>query len=375
MWLSGRRAAAEWGTVEADAAGGFVLTDHRHGRRYPGLCSLRSEADRGDAYTHEADDSRPPLVAEFGPARGIWGGPLIAAIAREFHVPGRARGRVYARLDARSRLLRFVVEGWNLSGDHRLRVHFPLPAGCASSTVLADMHYGLVERPARQQGVPPSPMEHRPATAPMHRFVSVEDGLTVFGRGTYEYEVTPDGSVAVTVLRAVGQLSRGDLTARPGHAAWPAAIPAAQEPGPFRVEFAVAPVGIGAAASRHQVHLVETLAEEFHAPLGGLMLNWAVDPAPRVTGPTLDGVGLAFRAAKPAEDGQGVVLRCANLTDKSVRGAWVFGEPIGRARLVQLDESVIEPLEPLQGGRRVEFVAPPRAVVAVQIEAHLNRSS
>lgn len=105
------------------------------------------------------------------------------------------------------------------------------------------------------------------------------------------------------------------------------------------------------------------------------MLNWAVNPPPRVTGPTLEGAGLAFKAAKPAEDGCGVVLRCANQTDKSVRGAWVFGQPVAAARLVALDESTIAPLAPLQGGRRVEFVASPRAVVTVQIEPLLNRSS
>lgn len=374
VWLSGRRLAAEWGTVDPDPSGGFVLTDHENDRCVTGLCSLVSEGDRGDAYTHEADGTRPPLPAEFGPARGMWGGPLVAAIAREFHVLGRARGRVYARLDAGSRLVRFVIEGWNLSGDHRLRVRFPLPAGCTASTSLADMHYGSVERQSSGGATRHSSMEHRPPTAPMHRFVSVDGGLTIFGRGLYEYELQ-HGTVVITLLRAVGELSRDDLTARPGHVAWPAPIPEAQELGPFRAELAMALVGIGSEAPRRQVHMLETLAEEFHAPLGGLMLNWAVNPPPRVTGPTLEGAGLAFKAAKPAEDGCGVVLRCANQTDKAVRGAWVFGQPVAAARLVALDESTIAPLAPLQGGRRVEFVASPRAVVTVQIEPLLNRSS
>jgi alpha-mannosidase len=375
VWLSGRRLAAEWGTVDPDPGGGFTLVDHERGRTVPGLGLLVSEGDSGDAYTHQPEGSTPPVVAEFGPGRGVWNGPLVAAVARGFRVRGRARGVMYARLDAQSRMVRFVVEGWNLCGDHRLRVLFPLPPGCAAEEVVADMHYGPVSRHRSVDAGGPSSMEQPTATAPMHRYVSVADGLTVFGRGTYEYEITPEGAVAVTLLRAVGELSRDDLAARPGHAAWPAAIPAAQELGPFRVELAVAPVGIGSGASRDELLMVEALAEEFHAPLGGLMLNWATDPQRRIVGPRLDGAGLVFTAAKPGEAGRDVVFRCVNVTDQPVHGAWVFDRPIAAARLVALDESMIAPLVLIEAGRRVEFLAPPRAVVSVQVEPLLNRPS
>ncbi|MDH5550129.1 MAG: hypothetical protein OEZ42_09505 [Gemmatimonadota bacterium] len=375
VWLSGRRLAAEWGSVAPDPGGGFALVDDESGRTFTGLGSLVSERDVGDAYTHQLDGSTPPLTAEFGPCRTVRGGPLVAAAARDFHVPGRAHGVVYARLDARSRLVRFVIEGWNHSGHHRLRVLFPLPQGSGGPEVLADMQYGPVQRRVAGHAAEHSPMEYPVATAPMHRYVSVAGGLTVFGRGTYEYELTPDGKVAVTLLRAVGELSRDDLAARPGHAAWPAAIPDAQELGPFRTEMAVAPRRIGSGTSHDDLLTVETLAEEFHAPLGGLMLNWAIDPPRRVVGPLLDGSGLVFKAAKPSESGSGVVLRCVNVTDRPVRGAWVFAQPIAAARLTALDESAVAPLVPIEGGRRVEFLASPRAVVTVQVEPLLNRPS
>src|SRR5204862_133225 len=60
-----------------------------------------------------------------------------------------------------------------------------------------------------------------------------------------EYEWTPGGDLLVTLLRAVGQLSRGDLPTRPGHAGWPTPTPGAQCLGPDRIELALVPVTAG----------------------------------------------------------------------------------------------------------------------------------
>src|SRR5207249_11346267 len=82
-------------------------------------------------------------------------------------------------------------------------------------------------------------------TAPAHGFVAAVSGargLAVLAPGFFEYEWTPRGDLLVTLLRAVGELSRGDLPTRPGHAGWSVATPLAQCPGWTRVELAVAPV-------------------------------------------------------------------------------------------------------------------------------------
>jgi alpha-mannosidase len=68
-------------------------------------------------------------------------------------------------------------------------------------------------------------------TAPLQRYVSLFDerkGATVYSDGLAEYEAREDGSVAITLVRAVGELSRNDLPERPGHAGWPAPVPGAQ---------------------------------------------------------------------------------------------------------------------------------------------------
>src|SRR5439155_716194 len=67
-------------------------------------------------------------------------------------------------------------------------------------------------------------------------------GLALLAPGFFEYEWTSRGDLIMTLLRAVGELSRGDLPTRPGHAGWPTATPLAQCLGPCRVELALAPV-------------------------------------------------------------------------------------------------------------------------------------
>lgn len=77
----------------------------------------------------------------------------------------------------------------------------------------------------------------------------------------------------------------------------------------------------------------------------------------------LHGPGLAVSAIKPADDGDGMVLRCVNLLDRVVAGAWdVPG--LRNADLVRLDETSLGALS--VEGDRVAFSAQPRAIVSVR---------
>ena len=64
---------------------------------------------------------------------------------------------------------------------------------------------------------------------------SVEEGLDlVAGR-----DFTPDGTIAVTLLRCVGWLSRDDLDERRGPAGPGTATPGAQMPGKWAFDYAI----------------------------------------------------------------------------------------------------------------------------------------
>lgn len=348
---------ASWGGVRVTRDGFAVVVNGRTVRFTPGLID---ERDEGDSYTIQPVPGDRPPRARWGATRVVLAGPLVAAVARPFRIGGRVRGTLYLRLDAGSRLIRLVVEGRNLASQHRLRLVVPVAHG---DRAVADMAFGAVTRArgtARQR-----PGEEAPATtAPMHRYVST-GGWTICARGLHEYELLPGGGLAVTLLRAVGDLSRGDLAARPGHAGWPTATPGAQGLGAFRAELALAPGGVVERSRAASWDAVEAAADGFHAPLGGRMYRSGIDVPEVVGGPTLTGSGLAFRALKPREDGDGIVLRCVNLTRRARRGVWTFPWPLTRAFRARLDETIEAELPLSSARRRVEFRAGPREIVTV----------
>jgi alpha-mannosidase len=367
VWVSGRRVTGATVEVDESPRGGFAVSMREPERELSDIASLVSERDDGDTYSFEPVGGDTPVTARWGPTRAVWEGPLVAATAREFTLGDRARGAVFARLDAGSHLVRFVVQGVNLRGGHRLRVVFPLPRGAADSA-LVDTQYGPVWRAQQAFDRTSYPREWPVSTAPMQRYVSVPGGFTVFTRGLFEYEITPQGAVAVTLLRAVDELSRGNLRARPGHAAWPAATPAARELGGFRAEFALAGHAVDVDDAPDGWAAMERLAEEFHAPLAGLMLPYGTTLPDVVEGPELSGAGLGFKAAKPSEDGSALVLRCVNLTERAATGSWSLPFDIERAWWARLDETRLREVTPTAGERRIDFTAGPREVVTLVVE-------
>jgi len=100
-------------------------------------------------------------------------------------------------------------------------------------------------------------------------------------------------------------------------------------------------------------------------PLCGNTLRSAYTDLPAAGGIELAGEGLAFSTCKESEDGAWTVLRCVNVTDERVAGAWRLGAGVAEARLARLDETPLEPLE-VRGGA-VSFTAGARAVVTVLV--------
>jgi alpha-mannosidase len=93
----------------------------------------------------------------------------------------------------------------NTAKDHRLRVIFP--TGIRSNVASADSAFDIVQRPCDMK------TEGRNNQQPLESFFSLQDstgGLSVFSRGTQQYEVIPKGGLmALTLLRCIDIL--GDL--------------------------------------------------------------------------------------------------------------------------------------------------------------------
>ncbi len=220
--------------VEVDTDDGTFTIRTGTGLSVRGLNRYVDGGDGGDTYTWcppGADSivERPESVAvdveEAGPLRGR------VVVTTTYQWPTHAEGdedactkrsaatttatiRTVVSLTAGDPVVAVETTLDNRCRDHRLRVHFPLPApvdgshaGCAFVVVRRglDAEGGLAETP--------------PPTYPARRFVDCSGdgvGLAVITDGVVEYEVIDGGcELAVTLLRATGFLSRRRLALRP----------------------------------------------------------------------------------------------------------------------------------------------------------------
>jgi hypothetical protein len=379
----GRPAAAgdDWignGAIRVAVRDGAVSCASE-GREIRDWLAIEAEGEQGDLYTHSP--IRGSLVlGRMRRWRVTASGPLRAELAIDWEVdlPERhvtsAAGeanvvpatrlpvRTMVQLDAGAPFARLLVRGDQRTTDVRLRLLVRSDVG--APRVVADAAFGPVER--RSLNVPPAEqaMEHPVATAPLHRYVSCFDasgGATLFADGLTEYEADAGGTIAVTLTRSVGELSRRDLPERPGHAGYPVPTPLAQARGPFEAGFAFLLHGPRGAAT---VDRIERLADDALLPLEGGPWRTAVDPPSAVAGVTLEGAGLACSAVKESEYGDWLVLRCVNLWDAPAAGAWRL-EGITEACLARLDETPLASIT--VGDGAVRFEAPPRGIVTVLV--------
>jgi alpha-mannosidase/mannosylglycerate hydrolase len=347
--VAGRRVTrGDWTLTVADDAS-FTLTDAATGRTLPGLGRLVDVGDAGDTYTYDPPRHDETVVPVLRSAR-VYDSAVASRIVAhaDLTVPvgltadrsARSAQRVVLPLTVTATIhagvpeLDWRVEFDNAADDHRLQAHFPTAA--AADTWLADTHFSLLERPLKAPlGPLPGQRGHEAdaGVAPV-RSLATLPGLAVLAPGLPEVQgiAGQRPSLAVTVLRAVGWLSRPDLRARTAGAGPQLPTPEAQCRRRVR-----AAIGVRLTADEASV---TAAAARRRAPLRAYQLRpGAATPAP-VTGLRVDGAQVS--AYKPAEDGVGAVLRLVNPTSTEVT-ATVSGLP-GELRECDLAE------RPLGGG-------------------------
>lgn len=393
--------------VSVDAQGGFTIARAGQAPLRDAL-SLESEGERGDLYTHSGvpgTERRATLVKQTVTRRG----PLRGELALRYRLPIAARTialatgasvrrragaldiTVRVQLDADSSVVKLQVTGQNTHPDCRVRL--AVGTAIARPAVWADVAFDVIARRAAAAkevaaATAAKPLAHEHASAehaipddggvhdeqtapgsPLHRFVSCYDatrGVSVISDGLAEYEALPDGAVAITLFRAVGELSRPALPERPGHAGWPMATPDAQAAGAFAATIGVLVHGPRTPEVLARVHRA---ADEMLLPLVGETLLSGLRPPRSIDGPTLHGDGLRFGACKESEDGRGLVLRCVNPGDTRVEGTWHLAG-MREAWLARLDESTVGALEIRD--ESVRFSAAPHAVVTIVVRPEVS---
>jgi mannosylglycerate hydrolase len=230
-----------------------------------GFGRLVDGGDHGDTYNYsppatdtivDSPDEVTVAIGERGPVRAT------AVITARYTWPDRVAGHPGERvgshevevtttieLRADEQLVRVHTAFVNPSKDHRLRVHLPLPEPATASH--AECAFDVVDRGLTAEG---RVDEFGLPTFPSRRFVSA-GGLTVVHEGLLEYELVdirdsgqpghpPTGhdaahTVALTLLRATGMLSRLGMSLRPLPAGPMTPMDGPQLLGPIEVHYAL----------------------------------------------------------------------------------------------------------------------------------------
>ncbi len=306
----------------------------------PGFGRLVDSGDHGDTYNYsppahdtvvDAPDAVEVLVRERGPVRAT--ADVVCRYrwpARVEEATGRRVGDVAVTVTttvqvvADEATVRVHTRFENPCRDHRLRAHFPLPEPATVSR--AECAFTIVERGLAAEG---RPDELGLPTFPSRRFVTA-GGLTLVHEGLLEYELVDldeeresAASLALTLLRSTGMLSRVGMVTRPLPAGPLLPLRGSQCLGPVEARYALR---VGACDPYELVDEVLLPLEVVHAPGGG-------GRAPAGSALGVDGGVVSSLRRVPG----GVELRVFNPTDHPVdvtvpgREGWLvdlLGRPV-----------------------------------------------
>jgi mannosylglycerate hydrolase len=330
--------------------------------RFRGLCALEDVGDRGDTYDFDPvgeDWSTEKVEVE---RRRHSSGIQSVEVRRMLRTPaGLSEDRV--RRSDETASIQVVTEALvapevgrvdlkvrveNSAQDHRLRMLFPTGAPIekfhAASTFAAALRSTAL-RSSKGWRHP------APTTFPHQGWISA-NGLTVISPGLPEAEVTSAGTIAVTLLRAVGWLSRPDLSSRPGGAGPSLPTPAAQCLQTIIARFAL----------MHELDI--QAARDAELGLVGVFAGDQSLAPPDVPLLSLEPQELLVSAMKPAENGGGIILRVLNPVDRGIEATVIVGFLLADAAAVRLDESPTG--EPVTlDGHTIRFNVPARSLRSV----------
>lgn len=330
--------------VEVDEDGSFTIVDRATDVRSARLNVLIDEGDRGDEYTYSYAG---PTVGSRGVAgrmaTRVDGDRAVVTVDVVLRLPAGLRGDRLARrpelvddrvrfvisLDAGAARVDVAATVTNASRDHRLKV--VCETGLGTRTHVAGSGFAWLERtnrvPRKRGWVEPPTPERC-----FHEFVAVERGdagVAVGADGLREYSVRGDGSsIAITLFRAVGFLSRGDLPERRGHAGPEIETPSAQCLGDMTFRYCVVPLRADLRLPQAVRAIREFLSPAWTASGSGDELSYCF----------LDGDPAVTLSAVRARSRDRLIVRLVNPTRGVARTTLRFARPVRASRSLDLRE-------------------------------------
>jgi hypothetical protein len=354
--------------VKPNQDGTLSVLDKRNGQTYQHLFQWRDLGDRGDSYTFDPVEGPPPEV-ELDSLRVIREGAKQSLVLRmTYQVPKgltsdrESRSAEMVGIPIKLEAMIFpghpyfdiVISLENLARDHRLQIQFPLPFPVAQAAY--DGHFEIVTRSTRLPESDSTWIEKPTLTKPMRSFVAAVEGtqgLVIAARGLREASVSPDGVIAITLLRAFGWLSRDDLITRKGGAGPQIPVPGGQALGSHKFHLRVIPFD----KDRYEAYR-HAYAFQSDMRLMGKGLHGGRLP-PRASFIQSNSERFRITTLKPCDQGEGMILRGVNLTSDQIEVQLESLFPLAETSLVRLDET---------GGN--ELAVSDKHILRLSIDAH-----
>jgi mannosylglycerate hydrolase len=316
----------EFYSVHALSDGTIVITDKVTGLSLGGLV-FEECGDMGDEYNFCPIDNDQLSITSGGEAtiKILSDGPVFTELQIDtcMSVPeGLAEDEVsrservtnlpistIARLIKGVDRIEFTTTINNTAKDHRLRVRFQTPN--AKNTVRAKEPYGMTTREAVPIKGGKDWQEPLPFPTSHHQGLVVAGNLELYSKGLPEYEaIAGDGNnineIALTLIRGVGYLSRGDLKTRTMHTGPNARTPDAQSLGEQVFDYSISMRGAEnntSAIKRSKDYLQNLELGPKNINLSGVL--------------SIQSDGAVVSAVKPSRDGEGAMVRLYNPTDSA----------------------------------------------------------
>ncbi len=333
--------------VEVNQNGTADITVKNTGKCYKGVNYLTSQGETGNAWSHKAPEDDKIINSNDCNAKIniTENGDIRASITAEydFYVPKDCNKtlneqktaipvKVTYTLCRNSSDVSVKTELNNTAKDHWLRVNFPTEINTDVS--YSDSHYDVVKR---NIAVPDSTgwVETAYGMQPLRTFAALtdgKDGFAVMPKGLYEYEVYEDGhnTLALTLIRACRirlQVSEEKITELPDNEIQCMGERVYE----YKLHF-----------FKDDISVLPNVAAEYFtdAPCivsgkgnGNLPLSYSMFK--------IDNPSLHVTAIKKAENGDGMVIRLYNPSEKEQTANIVLDEKYKEIYRCRMDEKII----------------------------------
>ena len=321
--------------IDVNSDGTLKFTNYELNKEFDGLHYFYDRADIGDTYNYSPLENDKPLTSKFIKSEVIENGKLrsVLRVYYESDIPAyfdeaenRRSLKTYKTVittdisvSADSKRAEFSTSWENKSKDHILQIKFAFNE--AITETHAENTFGIIKREfnpdySLKENMPiPKGVELKTNTAPMQRFVWTQ-GLGIITEGLSEYGVSKN-EFYITVLRAVGKLSKLSLNTRNFPAGPPLDTNGAQCLGKHAVRYAICavenPVELFKESDEFLGNIIADVGNNNQLSLNRLPSScWSLAMTTQFL--NLNNKNIYTYAVKLHEKGNSVVLRLMNLS-------------------------------------------------------------